>query len=449
MVNQTDPYDRRVLLTSDKGDGMTFEPIHKEIGTDSDSDDPVLPIGIIDDDGKWAGLRKSDLGGGSGGAVTIADGDDEALGATTDAESSSGNGSVIAILKNLRTRLGAIEGYVDGLEGFTDGIEAALTTVIGHIDTLEALLSTISGSVDGLEGFTDGIESALTTIIGHVDGIEAALAGTLTVQGTVATTSSDGAHVAIGAITNAESASGDGAVIPILKRVRTLLSGSFAALADALANPTVAAFGAFAHVFNGSTWDRIRGANAAEGTSGTGLLGAGNLIWASGPSIWERWRSISSMADGTAGGNAGQVGPVLSNESTFDRERNVVARTLLSSAARTATTSSADQTNYNHRGVAVFLNVTANPGGVETLTVSIECKNSLGVTYNAVTTFAAITPAVNAQYIFVLYPGTTGFTATTGMQVQPIPLAARTFRVTVTHSAGGSWTYTLSAQLLL
>lgn len=44
-------------------------------------------------------------GGGGGGAVTIADGDDVALGATTDAEAAAGNGTVVAILKRLRTLL--------------------------------------------------------------------------------------------------------------------------------------------------------------------------------------------------------------------------------------------------------------------------------------------------------------------------------------------------------
>lgn len=40
-------------------------------------------------------------GGGGGGAVTLADGDDEALGTTTDAAWSSGAGTVIALLKTI------------------------------------------------------------------------------------------------------------------------------------------------------------------------------------------------------------------------------------------------------------------------------------------------------------------------------------------------------------
>lgn len=44
-------------------------------------------------------------GGGGGGAVTVADGADVAQGATTDAEAAAGNGSVVAILKRIRTLL--------------------------------------------------------------------------------------------------------------------------------------------------------------------------------------------------------------------------------------------------------------------------------------------------------------------------------------------------------
>lgn len=47
-------------------------------------------------------------GGGGGGAVTVANGADVAEGATTDAESASGNGSVIALLKRIRTQVTAI-----------------------------------------------------------------------------------------------------------------------------------------------------------------------------------------------------------------------------------------------------------------------------------------------------------------------------------------------------
>jgi hypothetical protein len=61
-------------------------------------------------------------GGGGGGAVTIANGADVALGATTDAEVASGNGSLIALSKNVRTRLADLQSLSAALFG---GVGAA------------------------------------------------------------------------------------------------------------------------------------------------------------------------------------------------------------------------------------------------------------------------------------------------------------------------------------
>lgn len=53
---QQDPWDRRVLIVSDKGDGANFEPVLKELGTPVDSDDFVMPAGVKDTNGNWATL---------------------------------------------------------------------------------------------------------------------------------------------------------------------------------------------------------------------------------------------------------------------------------------------------------------------------------------------------------------------------------------------------------
>ncbi len=49
------------------------------------------------------------------------------------------------------------------------------------------------------------------------------------------------------------------------------------AVTDTTTPPTVPQQEVFAEVFNGTTWDRIRSAAAAAGTTGTGVLGAGFL----------------------------------------------------------------------------------------------------------------------------------------------------------------------------
>jgi hypothetical protein len=73
-------------------------------------------------------------GGGGGGAATIADGADVALGATTDAEA-AGNGSLIAIVKRIRTLLGSLAGVVTaGGAILTCGIDDATVVWEGSFD---------------------------------------------------------------------------------------------------------------------------------------------------------------------------------------------------------------------------------------------------------------------------------------------------------------------------
>lgn len=52
-----------------------------------------------------------------------------------------------------------------------------------------------------------------------------------------------------------------------------------ATIADTFTNPSVSHIGAEGMVYNGATWDRVRAANAAAGTTGTGVLAAGSLYF--------------------------------------------------------------------------------------------------------------------------------------------------------------------------
>lgn len=67
---------------------------------------------------------------------------DTAVGAKTDAEVPTGDASVIALLKNLRTRLGNLETYTDGVEGSltaikdTAGVKKITDTVVVKADTI-------------------------------------------------------------------------------------------------------------------------------------------------------------------------------------------------------------------------------------------------------------------------------------------------------------------------
>lgn len=67
-----------------------------------------------------------------------------------------------------------------------------------------------------------------------------------------------------------------------------------ATLADATALPSAPQVGAANEIYNGSTLDLMRSANAASNTSGTGLAGAGGMVWDG--SAWQR---VKGKADGT------------------------------------------------------------------------------------------------------------------------------------------------------
>ena len=153
-------------------------------------------------------------------------------------------------------------------------------------------------------------------------------------------------------------------------------------------------------------------------------------------------QSASQGAMVSAGGNTSLMGGVLSvyNGATYDRQRNNMAGTLLASAARTATTSSADQTNYNGQAVAVTVNVTAVPG-VETVTPSIEAKDPVSGVYTTILTGAAISGTSTVR----LRVGT-NITAVANLAAADV--LGRTWRITMTHSASGSFTYSVGYDVM-
>lgn len=121
-----------------------------------------------------------------------------------------------------------------------------------------------------------------------------------------------------------------------------------AALADGAANPTAAAVGAHALIWNGSTWDRM------PGNMTTGVL------------VNTELPAANPLGDGAATGSAPLVGAVgfTYNGSTLDFKRGCVTGTALSSAARTGPVSSSAITNHNCRGVMIWLDITVNASSV-------------------------------------------------------------------------------------
>ena len=223
------------------------------------------------------------------------------------------------------------------------------------------------------------------------------------------------------------------------------------------------------HSFNGTTWDRMRGDTtngldvdvtrvtgtvtvdtelaAAAALSDTfanpttAPVGACLLVWSGAE--FARAVGVSGDANSPVVNLRAQSLPYLYNGASFDRARNNEEVTVLTSAARTATTSSAILTNYNSASVVLYLNITANPGGAETLTVSVNYEDPVAAAVRAVTAFVAEAAATNGLFVYVLGLGAVETLAVTGLQVQGI-CVPRNFSVTITHSAAGSWTYSAS-----
>jgi hypothetical protein len=117
-------------------------------------------------------------------------------------------------------------------------------------------------------------------------------------------------------------------------------------------------------------------------------------------------------------------------------------------AARTATTSSADQTNYNAKGVLVYLNVTA-ASGTGGLQVQVQGKDPVSGNYYNLTSAptAVIATTGSTPKVYAMGPSyfSTGG-AVTQNTTQALP---RTWRVQVVAGDASSYTYSVSASVIL
>lgn len=129
-------------------------------------------------------------------------------------------------------------------------------------------------------------------------------------------------------------------------------------------------------------------------TAGPGLVGMGLVTNSSQMSSW----SSSGNGDGLSGLIAGAVGPYLYNGVNFDRQRNNVDATLLASAARTTTQTSADITTYNCQGIIVTVDTTVVPGSAPSNVLTINYKDPTSGKYITLLTGAAITGVGTVRY---------------------------------------------------
>ena len=133
------------------------------------------------------------------------------------------------------------------------------------------------------------------------------------------------------------------------------------------------------------------------------------------------------------------------NGTTWDRQRGNTETTVFASAARTATANSADQTNYNHRGMRLTLDITASGGTTPTLDVKIQAKDSVSGKYVDIAGAAFTQKTGTGTDELVVYPGVAETANESVSDVIP-----RTWRAVAT--IGGTtptFTFTLAAALIV
>lgn len=194
-------------------------------------------------------------------------------------------------------------------------------------------------------------------------------------------------------------------------------------------------------VYNGSTYDAAANPGVLDGTSAfSGMQSAG--VMGIDPASGHVQLVRMAGGDGLLPKWAFAIAPVLFSTASagLDRSRANDALTLLAAAARTATTSSPDQTNFNWRGLQVVLNVTA-ASGTGGLIVTVQGKDPVsGNYYNLNANPAGVT--ATGTYVYEVYPGVGA--AGGGVTQRISGILPRTFRVTVTAGDGSSYTYSVA-----
>jgi len=179
-------------------------------------------------------------------------------------------------------------------------------------------------------------------------------------------------------------------------------------------------------------------AHATRGTTLASWVVAGNVADGDSNTL-----SMVGLSDGNAADY--KVFQMAFNGATWDRQRGNEDVTILASAARTATVSSSDLTNYNARGISITIDVTVD-GAAASVTPTIEVKDALSGKYETVMALTAVASVITTTVL--IYPSSLTAAANDIVQVLSAPLQ-RTWRVTMTHADADSITYSVGGSYIL
>ena len=190
------------------------------------------------------------------------------------------------------------------------------------------------------------------------------------------------------------------------------------------------------------------GDSDSVGGSAVGLLtNDRNLVY--NGTTWDRMRTVVAAPDAYAGTGLTAIGELAYNGATWDHVRNNHETIIYPSAVHTGTHSSPTQINYNAKGVIIYLNVTANPGGAEFLGMNLHYVDPASGLVTTLIATLTTTAAVNGMYSLHLYPGASTPPETPNVNKSyslPLP---RQWQVAITHSGAGAWTYSVGCSHIL
>lgn len=196
-------------------------------------------------------------------------------------------------------------------------------------------------------------------------------------------------------------------------------------------------------VFNGTTWDFVKEPPSGNGVqTRAGLMGVGQLI--QDPfNAGNYAQAASATGDGISAG----VVPISSSgienfAGTIDRLRgNIDTGALINASGVTTTQTTADQTNYNGRGVKVALTTTAIGTGSITLHIQGKDTSGAGAYYDILVGAAVVTNTTN---IYTAYPNVAAVANVSVNDIVP-----RTWRIQVVANNANAATYTVSANVIV
>lgn len=164
---------------------------------------------------------------------------------------------------------------------------------------------------------------------------------------------------------------------------------------------------------------------------------------------WDRMRTVVAAPDAYTGEGLAATGELAYNGVTWDHWRNNHETIIYPSAVHTGTHSSPTQINYNAKGVIIYLNITANPGGAEFLGLNLHYVDPASGLVTTLISSMQTTAATNGMYTLHLYPGaSTDPDTPNNNKSYSLPLP-RQWQVAITHSGSGSWTYSVGCSHIL